>query len=116
MLVSGDLEETVIPTFTARYANTSMLDVDVWQVAHHGSHNGTTAALHGELDRDTDLEDWRHARHRCRSSVRCCISGLLDSRLIEDRHAVRSVAGIQYVWAKRPESVTPSPVLTLVHQ
>jgi len=45
LLVPGDLEETAIPTFIAHYANTTMLDVDVYQVGHHGSHNGTTHAL-----------------------------------------------------------------------
>jgi len=44
-LVTGDLEEVAIRDFIAAYQGTSMLDVDVYEVGHHGSANGTTEAL-----------------------------------------------------------------------
>jgi competence protein ComEC len=43
LLVTGDLEEVAIRELvTARGA---LLDADIYQVGHHGSHNGTTADL-----------------------------------------------------------------------
>jgi len=44
-LFTGDLEVAGIDTLLARYAGTSMLDTDVWEVSHHGSYNGTTQSL-----------------------------------------------------------------------
>ena len=44
-LFTGDLELAGIGTLLARYAGTSMLDTDVWEVSHHGSYNGTTQPL-----------------------------------------------------------------------
>lgn len=44
-LFTGDLEETAIETLIDRYAGTAMLDVDLYEVGHHGSHNGTTKPL-----------------------------------------------------------------------
>lgn len=44
-LFTGDLEEPAIDTLIEYYRNTGMLDVDVYQVGHHGSHNGTTREL-----------------------------------------------------------------------
>ncbi len=44
-LVSGDLELEGIHALLEKHAGTSALDVDVWQVSHHGSSNGTTGAL-----------------------------------------------------------------------
>ena len=44
-LFTGDLELSGIGTLLARFAGTSMLDTDVWEVSHHGSYNGTTQAL-----------------------------------------------------------------------
>lgn len=44
-LFTGDLELAGIDTLLTRYAGTSMLDTDVWEVSHHGSHNGTTQPL-----------------------------------------------------------------------
>lgn len=41
-LVAGDLENAGITDFVARYKNTDMLKVDVYQVGHHGSYNATT--------------------------------------------------------------------------
>jgi competence ComEA-like helix-hairpin-helix protein len=44
-LVTGDLEEVAIRDFIAAYQGTTLLDVDVYQVGHHGSANGTTEPL-----------------------------------------------------------------------
>ncbi len=44
-LVSGDLEEAGIGALLAKHAGTGALDVDVWEVSHHGSYNGTTKEL-----------------------------------------------------------------------
>lgn len=44
-LVTGDLEEAGIDALLERHRGTGVLDVDVWQVGHHGSYNATTAPL-----------------------------------------------------------------------
>jgi competence protein ComEC len=44
-LFTGDLEEDGIERLVHNFAGTSGLDADVYEVGHHGSHNGTTAAL-----------------------------------------------------------------------
>ncbi len=44
-LFTGDLEEPAIETLVAEYLGTNILDVDVYQVGHHGSYNGTTETL-----------------------------------------------------------------------
>jgi competence protein ComEC len=44
-LFTGDLEEPAIESMVERYVGTPRLDVDVWQVGHHGSRNGTTDRL-----------------------------------------------------------------------
>ncbi len=41
-LFPGDLEESAIATMLDYYSGTSLLDVDVYEVGHHGSYNGTT--------------------------------------------------------------------------
>ncbi len=45
LLITGDLEEHAIAGLIERYRGTRWLDVDLYQVGHHGSHNGTTRAL-----------------------------------------------------------------------
>jgi competence protein ComEC len=45
VLVTGDLQEEGIRGLLARYQGTSLLDVDVYQDGHHGSHNATTENL-----------------------------------------------------------------------
>ena len=42
ILFTGDMEESALETMRVYYTGTQMLDVDVWHVGHHGSHNGTT--------------------------------------------------------------------------
>jgi competence protein ComEC len=44
-LFTGDLEEDGIEELVSRYQGTELLNVDVYQVGHHGSHNGTTQSL-----------------------------------------------------------------------
>lgn len=44
-LFTGDLEEPAIERLVAEYAPSHELDVDVFHVGHHGSHNGTTDSL-----------------------------------------------------------------------
>jgi competence protein ComEC len=44
-LVTGDLEEAGIEALLERHRGTGALDVDVWQVGHHGSYNATTVPL-----------------------------------------------------------------------
>ena len=45
VLWTGDMEEAAIVDFVTRYSGSSELDVDVYQVGHHGSDNGTTEGL-----------------------------------------------------------------------
>lgn len=45
LLVAGDIQEEGIAELLAHYKGSSMLDVDVVQVSHHGSHNATTLPL-----------------------------------------------------------------------
>ena len=44
-LFTGDLEEEGIELLTGYYEGTDMLDVDVYEIGHHGSSNGTTEEL-----------------------------------------------------------------------
>lgn len=44
-LFTGDMEEHAIDTLVDFYVGTPMLDVDVYQVGHHGSYNGTNTHL-----------------------------------------------------------------------
>ncbi len=41
-LFTGDLQQDAIETLLEYYKQTNMLDIDVYQVGHHGSHNATT--------------------------------------------------------------------------
>ena len=44
-LFTGDLEEHALETLVEYYEDTSLLDVDVYQVGHHGSYNGTNTDI-----------------------------------------------------------------------
>lgn len=44
-LSTGDLEVDAVPSLVALHAGSNALDVDVWQVSHHGSANGTNDEL-----------------------------------------------------------------------
>lgn len=52
-LFTGDLEEPAIETLVSWYTDTDMLDVDVYQVGHHGSSNGTTVSLMSAMTPET---------------------------------------------------------------
>lgn len=52
VLVTGDLEEPAIKDMLLRYEGTGLLDVDVYEVGHHGSINGTTPALVAAMSPD----------------------------------------------------------------
>ena len=45
MLFTGDLEDVAIDALVDYYEGTNVLDVDLYQVGHHGSENGTTFEL-----------------------------------------------------------------------
>jgi competence protein ComEC len=45
LLITGDLESSMIHKLVADYAGTATLDVDLYEVGHHGSKNGTTQEL-----------------------------------------------------------------------
>lgn len=44
-LFTGDLQEAAIEDLVLAYSDSDTLDVDVYQVGHHGSHNATTQEL-----------------------------------------------------------------------
>ncbi len=45
ILITGDLEDDGIDALLAKHKGTQSLDVDVYQVGHHGSYNATTKQL-----------------------------------------------------------------------
>ena len=45
LLFTGDMEEDALETLVDDYASNRRLDVDVYHVGHHGSHNATTDEL-----------------------------------------------------------------------
>lgn len=45
LLITGDLQEEAIIDLIEHYRGSTLLDVDVYQVGHHGSHNATTEEL-----------------------------------------------------------------------
>jgi competence protein ComEC len=45
ILITGDLEDDGIDALLAKHRNTTALDVDVYEVGHHGSYNATTKHL-----------------------------------------------------------------------
>ncbi len=48
-LFTGDLEDVAIDYMVDYYAGTGVLDIDIYQVGHHGSINGTTDSLLDEM-------------------------------------------------------------------
>jgi len=48
-LFPGDEEEAAIGSLLAADSGSTLLKADVWEVGHHGSYNGTTAALLSEI-------------------------------------------------------------------
>ncbi len=51
-LFTGDLQQDAIATLLDYYNKTNILDVDVYQVGHHGSHNATTKELLEKMSPD----------------------------------------------------------------
>ncbi|MBT3194139.1 MAG: hypothetical protein HN341_16465, partial [Verrucomicrobia bacterium] len=49
VLLTGDLEDVAIDTLLEQFDDEDLLDVDVYQVGHHGSKNGTASALVEEM-------------------------------------------------------------------
>jgi competence protein ComEC len=76
MLISGDLEDAAIPLLLAHHKGSSVLDVDVYQTGHHGSHNATTSDFLramtpqiaviavGPKDRETLWTAWKYGHPR----------------------------------------------------
>lgn len=54
-LVSGDLEVEGAHALIEKHRGTSALDVDVWEVSHHGSYNGTSPELVSALSPEIAL-------------------------------------------------------------
>jgi beta-lactamase superfamily II metal-dependent hydrolase len=79
LLISGDLEEAGIDQLITKHRGTGVLDVDLWQVGHHGSYNGTTPAFletmtpkvalisMGPAGRKGDWTAWRFGHPRIRA-------------------------------------------------
>ncbi len=98
-LFTGDLEETALETFVARYQGTPALDVDVYKVGHHGSRNGTTEALvramsprvavfsMGSAHRRWDWSAWQYGHPGGR------VVELLEKTLRDRRRAVEVLVG-----------------------
>lgn len=76
MLITGDLEEAALEALLALHEQTRVLDVDVYQVGHHGSANATTEALleamtpctaviaMGDPARQDEWTAWEHGHPR----------------------------------------------------
>ena len=90
-LFTGDMEDSAIPALLAHWSGTSMLDVDVWEVGHHGSANGTTSALLAaitprvaviSMGRETPQEQWTAWAygHPRRSAVDMLVAGVAGTR------------------------------------
>jgi beta-lactamase superfamily II metal-dependent hydrolase len=90
-LFTGDMEGSAIPTLLDHWASTSMLDADVWEVGHHGSANGTTAALLAaitpriaviSMGREMPHGPWTAWAygHPRRNAVDLLVKGVSDSR------------------------------------
>jgi beta-lactamase superfamily II metal-dependent hydrolase len=114
ILFTGDLEETTrtgrkagIERLVAKYKNTGLLDVDVYHVGHHGSHNGTTPALveamspeiavisSGPACKREGFSAWSHAHPRT-VTIEDLEAGVTGSRpakdvKVFDRHATNPV-------------------------
>ncbi|MBM4356706.1 MAG: MBL fold metallo-hydrolase [Deltaproteobacteria bacterium] len=90
-IVSGDLEEAGIQSLLERHRPSGALDVDVWQVGHHGSYNATTIPLlealsprialipMGAPDRWTKWTAWKFGHPRKRA-VDMLLGAVSDAR------------------------------------
>ncbi len=106
-LFTGDLEEYAIKDLVARTAGTGALNVDVYQVGHHGSHNGTTPELvaamtpeiavipMGEERRHDQWSAWKYGHPRQE------IVTMLEAGITRKRQATRvkvGVSGEHFEW------------------
>ena len=60
-LFTGDLETHAVELLVDYYWDSETLDVDIYQVGHHGSHNGTTLKLLAAVSPDMavlSVGDW----------------------------------------------------------
>lgn len=76
LLITGDLQEEAINDLVDHYRDSTLLDTDVYQVGHHGSHNATTEGLleaitpkiaviaMGIPSRETNMTAWAHGHPR----------------------------------------------------
>ncbi len=64
ILITGDLEEIALKALVAKYAGTDALDVDVYEVGHHGAANGTTQELLDAMTPDVALISMGAAERR----------------------------------------------------
>ena len=91
-LFTGDLEEPAIETMPDSYEGSSMLNVDVHQVGHHGSYNGVTNSLVETMTPGVavismsawdDYGDWtaREHGHPRLTAVEALLAGVTRTRL-----------------------------------
>lgn len=93
-LLTADLEDEAIDTLVRRHGETrySILDVDVYRVGHHGSHNGTSRELikamtpdmavisMGPVDRELEWTAWAYGHPR-RKAVQVLLDGVSMHRV-----------------------------------
>jgi competence protein ComEC len=103
-LVTGDLEIPAITDMVKRYEGTGMLDVDVYEVGHHGALNGTTSEFLsamtpkyavievGKPDHEADYCAWKFGHPRKE------ILDMLQSAVQGTREPIRVRAGLD--WTK----------------
>jgi comEA protein len=97
ILVQGDLEDVAIKKLLAKYSHSSLLDVDVYHVGHHGSKNGTTDELlsalspqmaviaSGDVSRELQWTAWAYGHPNAG------IISLLQSHVSAERPSVVTV-------------------------
>jgi len=106
-LFTGDLEEAALHDLVARTASTHSLDVDIYQVGHHGSRNGTTPELvaamtpeiavipMGEERRHAQWSAWKYGHPRQE------IVAMLEAGMQRKRRPTRVQVGVaseKFVW------------------
>jgi competence protein ComEC len=90
-LFSGDLEKEAITDLVSRYKDTTLLDVDVYKVGHHGSDNATTAEFlkaitpkmavmsMGPKDREDQWTAWAYGHPR-KSTIDLLLASVAGTR------------------------------------
>ena len=121
LLFTGDLEEGYsedkggIELLLEKYEGTDLLDVDVYQVGHHGSHNGTTTELvaamspkyavisAGPACERSGYSAWQHGHPRTRT-IRDLQNGVQLDRVPKE-------ASVFPGWREDPETWTISKAI-----